>query len=325
MATSRIERLTNLVICLLSTRFPVDRDYIRANVAGYDRDSDDDAFERMFERDKADLRELGVPIEVAPISRINSTQGYRIAFDDYALGDVDLDPEEATAVAVAAAMWQSPEMSSAAQSAVQKLRAGGLDVDGPGAGVGPALAPDRGAEAALIAMLEGIDRRRLVSFAHRANPTQPFLDRTLHPWGVVTFRGNAYAVGHDVDRGAVRTFKLSRVRGGAVLDRPATVRPPEDFDLHAHVVATVAERDPVGTARLWVARGRGDGLRRLASAQADADFRGRPGTELTVEVRSVDALAREVTGLGPDAVVFEPDGLRDAVTGRLTALAGAAR
>lgn len=109
---------------------------------------------------------------------------------------------------------------------------------------------------------------------------------------------------------------------GAVTSAPATVRPPEGFDLHAHVVATVAERDPVGTARLWVAQGRGDGLRRLASAQADGDFRGRPGTELTVEMRSVDAVAREVCRLGPDAVVLEPAQLRDAVVDRLTALEG---
>ncbi|TWS24738.1 WYL domain-containing protein [Tsukamurella sputi] len=322
MATSRIERLTNLVICLLYTQRPLERDYIRANVFGYDPESDDEAFERMFERDKADLRELGVPIEVAPVSRINSAVGYRIAMDDYALGDIDLDPEEATAVAVAAALWQSPELSTAAQSAVQKLRAGGMDVDGPGPGVRPGIAPDRGAEAALLAMLEGVDRRRLVTFEHRANPAQPYVDRTLHPWGVVTFRGSAYAVGHDVARDAVRTFKLSRVRGGAVTNSPATVRPPEGFDLHAHVVATVAERDPVGTARLWVAQGRGDGLRRLASAQADGDFRGRPGTELTIEMRSVDAVAREVCGLGPDAVVFEPPQLRDAVVDRLKALEG---
>lgn len=321
MATSRIERLTNLVICLLYTQRPLDRDYIRANVFGYDPDADDEAFERMFERDKADLRELGVPIEVAPVSRINSATGYRIAFDEYALGDIDLDPEEATAVAVAAAVWQSPELSSAAQSAVQKLRAGGMDVSGPGAGVGPGIAPDRGAEGALLAMLEGIDRRRQVTFEHRANPAQPYVDRTLHPWGVVTFRGSAYAVGHDVARDAVRTFKLSRVRGGSVTGAAATVRPPEGFDLHAHVVATVAERDPIGTARLWVARGRGDGLRRLAATQVDGDFRGRSGTEITVEMRSVDAVAREVSGLGPDAVVFEPQELRDAVVDRLTALA----
>lgn len=322
MATSRIERLTNLVICLLSTQRPLERDYIRANVFGYDPESDDEAFERMFERDKADLRELGVPIEVAPVSRINSALGYRIALDEYGLGDIDLDPEEATAVAVAAAMWQSPELSAAAQSAVQKLRAGGMDVDGPGPGVNPGIAPDRGAEAALLAMLEGVDRRRQVTFAHRANPAQPYVDRTLHPWGVVTFRGSAYAVGHDVARNAVRTFKLSRVRGGAVTASPATVRPPEGFDLHAHVVAAVAERDPIGTARLWVAQGRGDGLRRLASTQADGDFRGRPGTELTVEMRSVDAVAREVCRLGPDAVVLEPAHLRDAVVDRLTALEG---
>ena len=49
MATSRIERLTNLVICLLYTQRPLDRDYIRANVSGYDPESDDEAFERELE------------------------------------------------------------------------------------------------------------------------------------------------------------------------------------------------------------------------------------------------------------------------------------
>ena len=75
----KVERQLNLVICLLSTRQFVSAEYIRANVGGYyENDSSDDAFYRMFERDKADLRELGIPVITGPTSGFGETEdGYR--------------------------------------------------------------------------------------------------------------------------------------------------------------------------------------------------------------------------------------------------------
>jgi proteasome accessory factor B len=310
----------NLVIALRYTRLPLTKQDIQRTVGGYDPHAGDIAFDKMFERDKSDLREIGVPIEVGPVSKMNPETGYRIRNNDYSMGDITFDPQEAAAVAVAAAMWQSKEMSSAAQAAVHKLRANGIAVVEPSSPAGPPA--DRGAEATLRALLTGIDQHQQVSFEYRPNPTVDFTVRTLHPWGVVTVRSARYVVGHDVDRGAVRTFKLNRLRGGEVLAAAADVRPPEGFDLRAHAAAAASTTgtEPSGTARVWVAEGRGEGLRRMATGTVVGGFRGRAGHELTVDMRSRRQLTRAIASLGPDAVVLEPVPLRDAV---IAALRGA--
>ena len=87
MAAKRAERLVNLVIALLSTRQFVTAAKIRATVPGYDADDRsekaDEAFKRMFERDKAELREMGVPLETGRTSAFDTEDGYRIARADY--------------------------------------------------------------------------------------------------------------------------------------------------------------------------------------------------------------------------------------------------
>ena len=62
MSRRKTERLLSLVICLLATRRPLTAEQIRQAVPGYDRGGDE-AFKRMFERDKDELRDLGMPLE----------------------------------------------------------------------------------------------------------------------------------------------------------------------------------------------------------------------------------------------------------------------
>ena len=82
MAARRAERLVNLVICLLSTRQFLTAERIRDAVPGYEAGdgskATDEAFKRMFERDKAELRELGIPLETGRNSHFDSEDGYRI-------------------------------------------------------------------------------------------------------------------------------------------------------------------------------------------------------------------------------------------------------
>jgi proteasome accessory factor B len=89
MAARRAERLVNLVICLLSTRQFLSAERIRDAVPGYEASdgskATDEAFKRMFERDKAELRELGVPLETGRNSHFDSEEGYRIRRGDYEL------------------------------------------------------------------------------------------------------------------------------------------------------------------------------------------------------------------------------------------------
>src|SRR6201991_3279565 len=119
----------NLVIALLSTRNYLTAERIRATVLGYAECPTDEAFSRMFERDKNELRDLGIPLETGRVSRIDPAEGYRIKRDAYALPAVELTADEAAAVAVATQLWESPELITATQGALLKLRAAGVDVD----------------------------------------------------------------------------------------------------------------------------------------------------------------------------------------------------
>src|ERR1700756_44625 len=135
MATSKVERLVNLVIALLSTRGYITAEKIRSTVAGYSDSPSAEAFSRMFERHKNDLRGLGIPLEVGRVSGMDPTEGYRITRDAYALPPVELTPDEAAAVAVATQLWESPELITATQGALLKLRAAGVDVDAADSGI----------------------------------------------------------------------------------------------------------------------------------------------------------------------------------------------
>ncbi len=85
MSSARAERLVNLVLCLLSTRQYLTAERIRATVPGYAEAPTDEAFFRMFERDKAELRELGIPLETGRHSAFEPADGYRIPRQDYEL------------------------------------------------------------------------------------------------------------------------------------------------------------------------------------------------------------------------------------------------
>ena len=126
---SKVERLMNLVIALLSTRTFITAERIRETVYGYSDSASDEAFSRMFERDKNELRDLGIPLETGRVSQSDPTEGYRINREAYALPAVELTADEAAAVAVATQLWESPELITATQGALLKLRAAGVDID----------------------------------------------------------------------------------------------------------------------------------------------------------------------------------------------------
>ncbi|HSL08141.1 MAG TPA: WYL domain-containing protein [Pseudonocardiaceae bacterium] len=323
MSSARAERLVNLVLCLLSSRQYLPADRIRRIVPGYAEAPSDDAFFRMFERDKAELRELGVPLETGRTPGFDAGEGYRIARRDYELPDIDLEPDEAAAVALAARLWDSPQLAGAAHGAVLKLRAAGVEVDTePSVAVEPRV---RAAEPALTPLISAVQAGQIVTFLHRKHPAAEAAARTLEPWGVVSWRGRWYVVGHDRDRRATRCFRVSRIVGMVrTVGAPGSVQRPAGVDL-LKIVAGSAEPPPVAhTARLWLADGRAHGLRRHATVLGTMTLDGVGGDLVAVQLPGYDVAARWIAGHGPDAVVVEPAELADAVRARLLAAAGSA-
>ncbi len=323
VSSARAERLINLVLCLLSSQQYLPAERVRRIVPGYADAPSDEAFFRMFERDKAELRELGVPLEAGRTPGFDAGEGYRIARRDYELPDIDLEPEEAAAVALAARLWDSPQLAGAAHGALLKLRAAGVEVDTePSAVVQPRV---RASEPALIPLISAVQAGQVVTFPHRKHPAGAPTVRTLEPWGVVSWRGRWYVVGHDRDRDATRCFRVSRIVGPVcTVGAPGVVRRPAGIDLLT-IVAGSAEPPPVAhTARLWLAEGRAHGLRRYAMVLGRMTLDGVAGDLVAVELPGYDVAARWIAGLGPDAVVLEPTDLATAVRARLVAAAGSA-
>ncbi|ORA81166.1 YafY family transcriptional regulator [Mycobacterium malmoense] len=329
MATSKVERLVNLVIALLSTRGYITAEKIRSSVAGYSDSPTAEAFSRMFERDKNELRDLGIPLEIGRVSVLDPTEGYRINRDAYALPPVALTPDEAAAVAVATQLWESPELITATQGALLKLRAAGVDVDpldtgAPVAIASPAGVPGlRGSEDVLGILLSAIGSRRAVQFPHRPSRAEPYTTRTVEPWGVVTEKGRWYLVGHDRDRDDTRVFRLSRIDADVTpIGPPGAVTVPAGVDLRKIVSQKVTEVPTGARAQVWVADGRATALRRAGRPIAARQLGGRDGEVIELDIGSADRLARDIAGYGADAVVLEPQSLRDDVLARLRAHAG---
>ncbi len=319
MSSARAERLVNLVLCLLSTRQYLPAEGIRRIVPGYADVASDEAFFRMFERDKSELRDLGVPLETGRSPGLEAGEGYRIARRDYELPDIDLEPDEAAAVALAARLWDSPGLAGAARGALLKLRAAGVEVDDHPTGVEPRV---RAAEPAIAPLISAVQAGRAVTFAHRRHPAEDPLQRTVEPWGVVSWRGRWYVAGHDRDRDATRCFRVSRIVGDVRPVGPTgSVQRPEGTDL-LKIVAGSAE-PPAGTyrARLWLADGRAQGLRRQATVLGRLRPDDLDGDLVQAELPALDVAARWIAGHGPDVVVIEPAVLADAVRSRLVAAA----
>ncbi len=163
-----------------------------------------------------------------------------------------------------------------------------------------------------------------MQFPHRPSRTDPYTVRTVEPWGVVTEKGRWYLVGHDRDRGATRTFRLSRIGDEVTPIGPAgAVTRPVDTDLR-EIVANAVGDAPTGVrAQVWVADGRATALRRDGTSLGSRQLNGRDGDVIELDIGTTGRQARDIAGYGPDAVVLEPESLRDEVLDRLRAHAGA--
>jgi proteasome accessory factor B len=312
---SKAERLMDLVIALLNTRYYRTAAWIRDHVAGYDgRDDDagDEAFARMFERDKQELRDLGIPIETQ-----RGGDGYRIEPSAFALPPLSLTAAESAGLAVAARFWDTTVLGDVGGSALRKVR----DADDTGAAddepswTSAVQARLRTPEPAFADLFAAVRARRAVRFDYRGVADRAPATRAVEPWGVVNFRGAWYLVGFDTDRAAERTFRLSRITGPvSTVGRAGAVSIPADIDLKRSVASGSDDAGAVA-ALLRIRAGRAAGLRRIATSVQPV------GTgeydDVHVPMTSVTDMARRVAAHGPDVIVVDPAELRSAVLGLL--------
>ncbi|MFC7790383.1 helix-turn-helix transcriptional regulator [Microbacterium sp. MAHUQ-60] len=311
------ERLTNLVVALMATEIGLTKQQILENVSGYRQRSEAgvkmDALEKMFERDKDELRALGMPVETIgdPSDPQDLREArYRIPQADYDLpADIEFSEAELAVLRLAGSVWSSESVSSDAQAGVRKIRALGIDGDEPIIGFAPRIAVR---DAAFPALQEGMERNRVVVFDYLKPGEAASTRRRVRPLALVEYEARWHLFGVDVDADGERTFLLSRI----VSDVKVT---GQTFD--------PALRDGAADRAL-------SGLAAVAASQS-ALLEVTPGTEAALRLgrRSTPAaqgmrvpyvdrhiFADELATYGPEVRVVEPADLRDSVVARLRAI-----
>lgn len=309
MTARKSERLLNLLIALLSTRRYLTKRELRGMVEGY-RDGSVAGFERQFERDKEELRILGVPIETGSNEPDSDEEhGYRINRREFELPPLSFTAEELAVLGMAGQVWQDTVAAAHTAQAFEALQAGGAEPD-------PALVPTVAPRMVVHdpnfdVVYEAVLTRTELVFGYRGEP------RRLRPWRVLQRRGQWYVFGFDPQREDDRFFKLSRFTAAAQrTGRPGAFVVPEDADERAarlepslDASAVVALRDGISHAWQWVHPVTWDG------AVPDGF------TAHEVRFGSEAAIVDEVAAAGPDALLLDPPALRARVIARLAEVA----
>ncbi len=297
-----VERVINLLIYLLDSPHPVTAEEVRHTVAGYG-DQTDQAFHRMFERDKDLLRSLGVPLELAALDAWEVDFGYTVDPEKYALPDPGLTESERMALSVAARMVRLGGVNAGLEGL---LKLGGVE---RAAGIEP-LGADLGMEASSLGELFlAVSERRKVHFDYGDKR------RTLSPYGIAHRRGHWYLVGETKE--GPRVYRVDRLSGLELGAEAGAFERPKRFDVRRAMtdhpwetgtddpITAVVEFDP--DVAWWAAR------------QLGAES--KPGEPLQVELPVVnrDSFVGWVLGFGAMAEVLAPEELRAQVRARVEA------
>lgn len=297
-----VERVINLLIYLLESPEPATANDIRHTVAGYGQDSDE-AFHRMFERDKDLLRQLGVPLEMKALDTWEIDFGYTVDPAKYAIPDPGLTEAERVALSVAARMVR---LGGANAGLAGLLKLGGVE---RGAGIEP-LGADLGAEASVLGdLFLAVTERRRLEFGYSGER------RVVDPYGIAHRRGHWYLVAHTP--AGERVFRVDRMSDLEVGSEAGVFERPKRFQVKKAMSIQPWE---MGTDEEVTASVRFDeGLAWWAARTLDVEPPTTGPLETEVAVVNQDAFIGWILGFGPDAEVVGPPELREAILDRVEA------
>ena len=222
----KTERLVNLTIALLATKRYLTKSEIFRTVDGYE--GSPETKERMFERDKDDLRNLGIVIEVGSFDPLfDDEAGYRIFRSTYSFQFGELSAREIALLSLAAQAWRGQALDSSAHSVLIKLKSIGIESDFSSL---PALAPHITADPENIGRItKAISTRTPISFSYYSSSLE-LESRAVEPYGAGSSKGHWYVIGRDLSKDALRVFRLDRISGEiASLGKPSSYVIPSDF------------------------------------------------------------------------------------------------
>lgn len=295
------ERLINLTIALLATKRFITKSEIFKTIEGYEGNAE--SKERMFERDKDDLRSLGIEIEVGSFDPLfNDEAGYRIKQERYQLDLGQITPLEISLLSLAAQAWQGASLDDAAQRALVKLNSLGIAVDEQNLLDTVPFFSESGIDLPVIT--RAIAEHQILEFTYRNYDLSEEVRRIV-PIGLSTRSTFWYFTGVDQDIEEIRTFRFDRVIGSfSVKKGPKDFETPENFDSKR-----VFEGDKNLHAVVDIRHGKGRSLRALASS---TESKGE-WDQVQIPILDMRTLAGLILWHGEDVYVHSPIELRESI------------
>ncbi|HUF02010.1 MAG TPA: WYL domain-containing protein [Gaiellaceae bacterium] len=318
----KLIRQLSLVAFLMAERRPLTARDVKSNVEGYSEMSDE-AFARRFYSDRAELTALGVPLR-SQRDEFTGEELYTLRSEHYFLDRLELDDDELAALQTALYYLEGKfAYAEPFRLALQNLALGRAGFAEPPTETAERVrvsAPDYSPELAgrLSKLESAISKQRTVRFGYWSPRRTRTGERVVNPYALRLDDGNWYVVGHDVTRGTVRTFKVSRIRGDIrfATRRERDFRVPPDFDVEQHRVPRPWQiGDRAGAARIAVSDDTAWWVERTL-----ADAGSVEGRVFETEYASVELLAGWVLRQNGRAVPLEPEELRAAVAEGLARL-----
>ena len=260
--TDKLIRQLSLVAFLMAERRPLTARDIKSNVEGY-QEMSDEAFARRFYSDRAELVALGVPLD-SQRDEFTGEELYTLRSERYFLPELELDDEELAALQTCFYLLEgrfayAEPLRLALQNLALGRSAGSLEAPPTDTAVRALVRdPDYSPELqGRLGKLEGaISKQRTVKFRYWSIYRDDEQERTLNPYALLPENGSWYVIGHDLDRGDIRTFRVSRIRSDIrfATRRERDFKLPPEFDVEQYRGRAEWQfGDLVGEARIEVA------------------------------------------------------------------------
>lgn len=314
------DRLFSLILALSATRDGLTKTDIYRSVHGYveryNHDADQ-ALDKLFERDKKDLREMGVVINTFELSA-DEGQTHNIRYvitpDAYKLpADIAFTSKEMSFLQLAAAVWRELTLSADARHALTKLRSLGIQADSDLLHIAPRIGHE---ERSFSIVTDALENDLILEFSYaKPGDDSPRL-RQAAPLGLAQWHDRWYMLAFDLDAQAERTFLLSRIRG-AIRHLPQQSHEREPLDYSARLVrelTEIAESNPV-VLHVPVDSEVSHLLERWGGTVS--------GLTWHVPTADIELLAEELLPFATEVAVKQPSQLRDAIVRRIETLMSA--
>ena len=304
MSDQKTERLINLTLALLSSKRYLTKSELFKNVAGYSGSAE--TMERMFERDKDDLRNLGVRIEVRALDPLfEDDQGYLIDSKTFQINPNDFTKEEILLLTMAANLWHGSALQHDSKAALLKIQS----LDGLVATntVTSPVVEDNEDSRKLLLIFDAVERCVSLEFEYKGTVRQ------VKPYGIYTRRGFWYLAAQEND--VVKSFKVIRIGEQIkVISKSQGFTKPAEFKLSTFIEGLNAPT--TSKAEVRIRKNQALALRkRYKVEEIDSDW-----DQVFIDYIFEEDLIESLLWYGSNVVVISPKTIRDQIINRAKGL-----